>query len=55
MTKDIEAIQDLYGTKGYIDVTTSSRNLRVVKIPNIDTGTIDLVFKIEEAKNEIEG
>ena len=27
LTKDIEAMEDFYGSKGYIDVTSTSRNL----------------------------
>jgi len=48
--KDIEAVEDLYGAKGYIDVTTSSRNLTVLRIPNTETGTMDLEFKIDEGQ-----
>ena len=47
LTKDSEAIEDVYGAKGYIDVAPGSRNLRVSRIPNVETGTIDLEFKIE--------
>jgi outer membrane protein insertion porin family len=50
LTKDIEAVEDLYGAKGYIDVTTSSRNLIVLRIPNTETGTMDLEFKIDEGQ-----
>ncbi|HET7625422.1 MAG TPA: outer membrane protein assembly factor BamA [Verrucomicrobiae bacterium] len=44
---DIQQIQDFYGSKGYIDV---SRRLNVVRIPNTETGTMDLEFKIEEGQ-----
>jgi outer membrane protein insertion porin family len=50
LTKDLEAVEDFYGAKGYIDVRASSRNLNVVKIPNTETGTIDLEFQIEEGQ-----
>ena len=50
LAKDVEAIEDFYGAKGYIDVQESSRNLRVVKIPNTETGTMDLEFQIEEGQ-----
>lgn len=49
-SKDIEAVTDFYGSKGYIDVTTATRNLTVVRIPNTDTGTMDLEFQIEEGQ-----
>jgi outer membrane protein insertion porin family len=50
LAKDIEEMEDFYGSKGYIDVTSSSRNLIVVKIPNVETGTIDLEFKLDEGQ-----
>jgi outer membrane protein insertion porin family len=50
LTRDIEAVEDFYGAKGYIDVTTSSRNLNVIRIPNIETGTMDLEFHIDEGQ-----
>ena len=48
LNKDTDAIKDFYGSKGYIDVTPGSRNLIVNKIPNTESGTMDLEFKIEE-------
>ena len=50
LTKDTEAVEDFYGTKGYIDVTASSRNLTVIRIPNTETGTMDLEFQLEEGQ-----
>ncbi len=50
MTADIEAVEDFYGAKGYIDVSTSTRNLNVLRIPNTETGTMDLEFKLDEGQ-----
>lgn len=47
---DIQAVQDFYGAKGHIDVTPSTRNLNVVRIPNTDTGTMDLEFRLDEGQ-----
>jgi outer membrane protein insertion porin family len=47
VTKDIEAVEDFYGAKGYIDV---ARHLNLVRIPNTDTGTMDLEFQIDEGQ-----
>ena len=47
---NIEAVEDFYGSKGYIDVTPGSRNLNVVRIPNTETGTMDLEFQIDEGQ-----
>jgi outer membrane protein insertion porin family len=48
--KDTEMVEDFYGGRGYIDVTTSSRNLNVLRIANTETGTMDIEFKIEEGQ-----
>ena len=50
MSKDVEAVEDFYGSKGYTDVSTSSRNLIVIRIPNTETGTMDLEFQIDEGQ-----
>src|SRR5579883_625685 len=47
---DTEDVEDFYGSKGYIDVGASSRNLNVVRIPNTETGTMDLDFQLQEGQ-----
>src|SRR5205085_3423233 len=55
LAQDIEDLEDFYGSKGYIDVNGSSRNLNVIKVPNTETGTMDLDFQLEEGqKSRIE-
>ncbi|HWQ91352.1 MAG TPA: outer membrane protein assembly factor BamA, partial [Clostridia bacterium] len=49
LAKDTEAVEDFYGAKGYVDVG-SGRTLNVIKIPNTQTGTMDLEFRIEEGQ-----
>jgi outer membrane protein insertion porin family len=49
LKKDTVALEDFYGSKGYIDVTQGPA-LRVNRIPNVDTGTIDLEFQIDEGQ-----
>jgi outer membrane protein insertion porin family len=46
---DIKSIEDFYGSKGYINVRQGP-NLRVSKIPNVDTGTMDLEYAINEGE-----
>jgi len=43
LTKDLETLQDMYGSKGYIDTAIRAR-----KNPNTQSGTMDLVYEIEE-------
>jgi outer membrane protein insertion porin family len=50
VTKDTEAVEDFYGAKGYIDVTPGSRHLNLVRVPNTETGTMDLEFQIDEGQ-----
>jgi outer membrane protein insertion porin family len=55
LNKNLKAIGDFYGSKGYIDVVPNSKNLYVQRIPNTETGTMDLEFHIDEGqKNYIE-
>jgi outer membrane protein insertion porin family len=50
MAADIEEVEDFYGSRGYIDVATSSGHLNVVRVPNTETGTMDLEFRINEGQ-----
>lgn len=43
LVKDIEAIEDFYGSRGYIDA-----RIAAIKSPNIERGTIDLIYQVEE-------
>jgi len=49
LNKDTTAIQDFYGSKGYIDVQQGP-TLRATYIPNVETGTMDLEFQIKEGQ-----
>ena len=50
LTRDVETVEDFYGARGYVDVSSFGRNLVVNKIPNTDSGTMDLEFKIDEGQ-----
>jgi outer membrane protein insertion porin family len=49
MSADTQAIEDFYGSKGYIDVVQGPA-LRVIRVPNVDTGTMDVEFQIDEGQ-----
>lgn len=49
LAKDSEAIEDFYGARGQIDVA-SPGNLNIRRIPNTETGTIDLDFLVNEGQ-----
>jgi outer membrane protein insertion porin family len=50
LSKDTTAVEDYYGAKGYIDASTSSGNLRVAKVSNVEKGTMDLEYRVEEGQ-----
>jgi outer membrane protein insertion porin family len=53
MKKDVTALEDFYGSKGYIDYTDDQKNppmFRVNRVPNVTTGTMDLEFQIVEGQ-----
>jgi len=43
LSRDLDAIDDFYGARGYIDARVRSQN-----VPNTEHGTMDVVFKIDE-------
>lgn len=45
--KDIELIEDFYGSRGYIDVQLG-QTLKAIRVPNTASNTIDLLYKVEE-------
>jgi outer membrane protein insertion porin family len=49
LNRDTEDVEDVYGSRGYIDVTPP-RGLAVSKIPNTESGTMDLNFQIDEGQ-----
>ena len=52
--KDAEKIQEFYGSKGYIEVS-QGQALHALRVPNVDTGTMDLEFQIDEGmKSRVE-
>jgi outer membrane protein insertion porin family len=49
LSKDTEAVEDFYGSKGYIEISKGEA-IRVQTIPNIAKGTMDLDFQIGECQ-----
>jgi len=47
LENDLQAVEDFYGSKGYINVKQGP-TLQAVRIPNVDTGTMDLEFQVDE-------
>jgi outer membrane protein insertion porin family len=51
LSKDIGKVEDFYGAKGHIDVTTASpENLSVRRVANTETGTMDLEYDVNEGQ-----
>jgi outer membrane protein insertion porin family len=49
LSKDATAMEDFYGSKGYIGVQLGT-TLQILRIPDVDTGTMDLQFQIDEGQ-----
>jgi len=49
LSDDEKQVQDFYGARGYIDVRPP-QTLTVARIPNVETGTMDLEFKFDEGQ-----
>ena len=49
LTKDSELIEDFYGSKGYIEIS-EGRALQVNRVPNVETGTMDLEFILGDSE-----
>jgi outer membrane protein insertion porin family len=45
LTKDIKAVEDYYGTRGYIET-----GVRSARVPNVQTGRIDIGYTIREGE-----
>jgi len=49
LSKDTKAVEDFYGSQGYIEVA-QGQALRIGRIPNVDAGTMDLEFQVDEGQ-----
>ncbi len=49
LSQDTDLIEDFYGSKGYVDIS-QGQALRVVRVPNVETGTMDLDFQVEDSQ-----
>jgi outer membrane protein insertion porin family len=50
LSNNLVAIENFYGARGYIDVNANSPNLRVRRIPNTESNTMDLEYLINEGQ-----
>jgi outer membrane protein insertion porin family len=54
LQKDRKAVEDFYGSKGFIGAEQGGGaqgfELQIVRVPNINTGTMDLQFQINEGR-----
>ncbi|MGA2245193.1 MAG: outer membrane protein assembly factor BamA [Verrucomicrobiota bacterium] len=47
---DTDLIEDFYGSKGYVDLSSEGRALNVVRIANVETGTMDLKYILGDSE-----
>lgn len=50
LERDTEAVENFYGARGHIDVAPGTGNLRVKRLANTQTRTMDLEFNINEGQ-----
>jgi outer membrane protein insertion porin family len=50
LARDVNTVEDFYGARGHIDVTESTGNLRVNKIPNVEKNTMDMQYDVNEGQ-----
>jgi outer membrane protein insertion porin family len=51
LSKDTDLIEDFYGSKGYVDISQGMA-LHVNRVPNVDTGTMDLDFSVDDSQKD---
>ncbi|MDB6121900.1 MAG: outer membrane protein [Pedosphaera sp.] len=51
LADDIHAVEDFYGSRGYIDVKQGA-NLRVAKMANTQNGTMDLEYTVDSGEKQ---
>ena len=49
LSADTKAVEDFYGSQGYIEIA-QGQALRVGRIPNVDAGTMDLEFQVDQVQ-----
>jgi outer membrane protein insertion porin family len=49
LTKDSDLIEDLYGSRGYIEIS-NGQALQINRVPNVETGTMDLEFVLGDSE-----
>jgi len=49
LTKDTDAVEDFYGSKGYIEIA-QGQAMHLKTVPNIESGTMDLDFQIGDCQ-----
>jgi outer membrane protein assembly factor BamA len=49
LSQDTEAVENFYDARGHIDVARGG-NLRAKRIPNTDTGTMDIQYAVDEGQ-----
>lgn len=50
LAKDTQAVEDFYDSKGHIDVGRDPEKLKVTRVPNTDTSTMDIRYEIDEGQ-----
>ena len=55
LNNDLTALKDFYGSKGYIDYLDDQKNppmFRIIRVPDVDKGTMDIEFQINAGEKD---
>ena len=51
LTKDLTAVEDFYGSRGYVDIS-QGQALHVTRLPDVEKGTMDIEFHMDDSQKD---
>jgi outer membrane protein insertion porin family len=51
LTKDLTAVEDFYGSRGYVDISQGEA-IHVLRVPNVAQGTMDVEFHLDDSQKD---
>ncbi len=51
LTKDMTAVEDFYGSRGYVDIS-QGQALHVARVPNVEKGAMDIEFHLDDSQKD---
>ena len=51
LTKDLTAVEDFYGSRGYVDIA-QGQAIHLQRVPNVEQGTMDIEFHLDDSQKD---